>query len=103
MVPAIADTETVATAECDTDAMERFPCPCCGHRTLNEPPGSFEICAVCFWEDDQIQPRWLDRSGGANLVCLIEAQKRFVAYGAVETRFEGRVRAPSSTESVEEG
>ena len=28
-----------------------YRCPCCGFRTLGTR-GGFEICAVCFWEDD---------------------------------------------------
>ncbi|WP_328961849.1 CPCC family cysteine-rich protein [Streptomyces virginiae] len=27
----------------------RYPCPCCGHRGLDEIPGSYSICPVCFW------------------------------------------------------
>jgi len=31
----------------------RYPCPCCGYRTLiSPPPGTYDICEVCFWEDD---------------------------------------------------
>lgn len=26
-------------------------CPCCGYRTLRER-GDYEICKICFWEDD---------------------------------------------------
>jgi len=37
---------------------DRYPCPCCGHRLLGEMPGSYEICPVCFWEDDGVQFRW---------------------------------------------
>ncbi|NLK46035.1 MAG: hypothetical protein GX297_05205 [Treponema sp.] len=30
----------------------KYPCPCCGNRTLSQPDyGSFEICPVCYWED----------------------------------------------------
>ncbi|MFF1770133.1 CPCC family cysteine-rich protein [Streptomyces sp. NPDC058249] len=28
-----------------------YGCPCCGFLTLDER-GSYEICPVCFWEDD---------------------------------------------------
>jgi hypothetical protein len=28
-----------------------YPCPCCGFVTLGER-SAFEICPVCFWEDD---------------------------------------------------
>lgn len=31
-------------------------------------PGSYEICPVCFWEDDRVQFRWPAMSGGANKV-----------------------------------
>lgn len=34
----------------------KFACPCCGSFTLTEkPPGTFSICEVCGWEDDNIQ------------------------------------------------
>lgn len=34
----------------------RFPCPCCWYKTFDaEPDGSFDICPVCFWEDDNVQ------------------------------------------------
>ncbi|WP_442894120.1 CPCC family cysteine-rich protein [Bradyrhizobium sp. AZCC 1721] len=28
-----------------------FPCPCCGFPTLSER-SAWEICCVCWWEDD---------------------------------------------------
>ena len=31
--------------------MELFQCPCCDHFTLEER-GMWDICPVCFWEDD---------------------------------------------------
>ncbi|UOX88817.1 hypothetical protein MUY14_45345 [Amycolatopsis sp. FBCC-B4732] len=34
-----------------------YPCPCCGHLAFGEPPGSYGICGVCFWEDDPVQLR----------------------------------------------
>ncbi|MFC5904955.1 CPCC family cysteine-rich protein [Streptomyces zhihengii] len=59
-----------------------IPCVCCGHLTLSEPPGSYEICPVCFWEDDRVQLRWPDWTGGANRPSLIEAQVNFTDFGA---------------------
>jgi hypothetical protein len=56
-----------------------YPCVCCGYRTLAEPPGSHEICPVCGWEDDVHQLRWPYRSGGADKVALIDAQKTLAA------------------------
>src|SRR5260221_11498508 len=32
---------------------EKFFCLCCGYKTLREkPPGTFDICKICDWEDD---------------------------------------------------
>ncbi|MDQ0194587.1 rubrerythrin [Paenibacillus wynnii] len=38
------------------DLMTKFTCPCCGYKTLDEePPGTYDICKICFWEDDGVQ------------------------------------------------
>jgi hypothetical protein len=63
-----------------------FPCPCRGHLTFDENPGSYAICPVCFWEDDMVQLRWPDWSGGANKASLIAAQVNFTRIGASEPR-----------------
>ena len=34
-----------------TDGTGSEPCPCCGRRTLDER-GGYDICRVCWWEDD---------------------------------------------------
>ncbi len=51
-----------------------YTCPVCGHLTFKEPPGSYDICTVCGWEDDLSQLRFPE-SLGANDTSLIEAQK----------------------------
>lgn len=80
-----------------------YPCPCCGRVTFGGPPGSYEICAVCFWEDDTIQLRWPDYGGGANTPSLIEAQRTCAEVGAMESRFVGNVRAADESEPLDEG
>jgi hypothetical protein len=77
---------------------QRYPCPCCGHLVFEEPPGSEDICLVCFWEDDLNQLRWPALAGGANAVSLLEAQKNFRDAGAIEARFAGDVRPPTEAE-----
>ena len=79
-----------------------YPCPCCGQLVFVEPPGSYEICPVCFWEDDISQLRF-PRMGGANHVSLIEGQKNYREYGACEPRVKPHVRPPAENESVESG
>jgi hypothetical protein len=78
-----------------------YPCPCCGHIVFNEPPGSDDICLVCFWEDDVMQLRWPELAGAANAVSLAQAQRNFAKLGASEERFVGDVRAPAEDEPLE--
>jgi hypothetical protein len=53
---------------------------CCGFRTLFEkPPGTFAICPVCDWEDDDAQARDTTLSGGANRLSLDAARSTFLA------------------------
>lgn len=61
-----------------------YTCPCCGYQTLSGFPGSYEICHVCFWEDDQVQILDPWYPGGANKVSLVEAQKNFERFGACD-------------------
>jgi len=59
-----------------------YTCPCCGYKTLEEePPGTFDICPVCFWEDDESQFNNPDIRGGANAESLREAQRNFLKTG----------------------
>jgi hypothetical protein len=71
---------------------ETFPCLCCGHRTLPAPQGSFEICPVCFWQDDG-EPEVAFEALGANPVSLQVARENFRAIGACEPRMVPFVRA----------
>lgn len=77
---------------------DAYPCPCCGHLTLSEPPGSYEICVVCFWEDDAVQLRWPTYEGGANSPSLIDSQRAYAEQGAMEYRFTELVRPATEGE-----
>jgi len=57
----------------------KFTCPCCGYKTLDEqPPGTYEICGLCRWEDDSVQFKDPDYEGGANRESLRAAQYNFL-------------------------
>lgn len=74
----------------------RYTCPCCGYRTLHEEPtDTYDICKICFWEDDGAQFRDPDYEGGANDVSLRQAQKNFFMFGASHEEWLGYVRAPA--------
>ena len=76
-----------------------FACPCCRNLTLSEePPGTFEVCPVCFWEDDEFQDRDIDLSSGANKVSLRCARQNYLQVGARHAEFMNKVRLPNAEE-----
>lgn len=78
---------------------KRYPCPCCGYFTLDEKsPGSFEICPVCYWQDDGQQFDNPTYAGGANELSLSEARLNFQKYGAISREFIDVVRPPLDEE-----
>lgn len=80
---------------------KKYKCPCCGYLTLkNEAPGSFEICPVCFWEDDNIQYFNPDYEGGANGVSLKQARKNYELIGAISKEYLNNVRLPVEDEKI---
>ena len=76
-----------------------YPCPCCGFVTLPER-GGYDICPVCFWEDDGQDEHDADRvRGGPNYsLSLTEARRNFTRMGAVEERVLRFVRPPTDGE-----
>ncbi|HHY43190.1 MAG TPA: hypothetical protein GX514_10175 [Thermoanaerobacterales bacterium] len=79
--------------------MKKYTCPCCGYKTLDEePPGTYSICPICFWEDDGIQFDDPDYEGGANRVSLKQGQKNFLKFGACEKEMIKYVRKPDKND-----
>jgi hypothetical protein len=77
----------------------KFTCPCCGHATLDERAG-YDICPVCFWEDDgQDEPHADEEWRGPNRVSLTSARRNYLTVGASEERLREHVRAPASIET----
>ena len=76
-----------------------YPCPCCEKLTLDEPTHeTWDICPVCFWEDDRVQFEDPSFAGGANDVSLLAARKNYSEFGASERKFIDRVRVASPDE-----
>ncbi|WP_370236122.1 CPCC family cysteine-rich protein [Brevundimonas sp.] len=74
-------------------------CPCCGWKVFSEPCGSYDICPICFWEDDPVQLADPTLAGGANDHSLIKAQETFIQHGVSEIRFLRNVRSPCATDA----
>lgn len=76
-----------------------YRCPCCQALTLCGR-GGFEICPVCFWEDDgQDEHDAHEARGGPNgTLSLTQARANYKAHGVSEPRFVGSVRRPQPHE-----
>jgi len=100
----------VAVLTADVSQGERFwspvpaspikhPCPCCGYQTLRErPPGGYDICPVCRWEDDISQFEDPNLEGGPNRVSLRQARRNFRRYGVSDKQRRAHARLPRSDE-----
>ena len=93
------DKEALEKALLILTVNSKFACPCCGHKTFKEKPnGTYEVCPVCFWEDDPIQLDDPDYEGGANPTSLKQAQKNFLEFGACDLDMKRNVRTASAEE-----
>ncbi len=101
---------------------EKYTCLCCGYKTLDEKRGSFDICPVCFWEDDMfITPtknvdgkidlsylnlendadyeNYLDIPSGANHgLTLRQGRTNYKEFGACDKECLKSVRKPKKSE-----
>jgi len=62
--------------------------------------GQYDICPVCFWEDDPVQSRDERLDGSANKVCLEEARKNYLDFGACEKEMLPHTRKPFPEELI---
>lgn len=74
-------------------------CPCCGYKTLSVR-GAFELCPVCFWEDDGQDDYDADlvRGGPNGSLSLTEARSNFLRFGACDENSADSVRPPNEAE-----
>lgn len=75
--------------------MDDSVCPCCGYQTFDtKDRGSYDICPICYWEDDPIPMNDPDFISGANTVSLRQAQANFLLFGACKFEMIRHVRKP---------
>ena len=69
-------------------------CPCCRHATLSSR-AAYQICPVCFWEDDGQDSADADEArGGPNTISLTQGRKNFLRITASVEADVGHVRKP---------
>jgi hypothetical protein len=88
----------------ETPLGARYACPCCDCYTLDEPPpGTFVICPVCWWEDDNVQFADPDLPGGPNGPSLRQARESYRRVGVSKERHRARARRPFPEERPDRG
>ncbi|MFF3394132.1 CPCC family cysteine-rich protein [Streptomyces sp. NPDC002669] len=68
---------------------------------LDAMPGSYEICPVCFWEDNRVQFRRPTTAGGTNKVSLIEARRNYQDFGVCDEHGRRFVRPLAENELLD--
>lgn len=78
---------------------QKHRCPCCGYRTLSER-GGFEMCQVCYWEDDGQDDHDAEevRGGPNGVLSLTVARENFRIHRASDPKFVSNVRPPTEEE-----
>ncbi|TQV69604.1 hypothetical protein FKG94_22685 [Exilibacterium tricleocarpae] len=75
-----------------------FVCPCCGYATLGEIC-NYEICGICFWEDDgQDDLETGECWGGPNYISLEEGRLNFLKIGVSDPKDKRCVRRPKESD-----
>jgi len=80
------------------DPALRSRCPCCGYLTL-EARGEYDICRICWWEDDgQDEANAEVARGGPNHgYSLAEARRNFREFGVMyEPEGDRRISGPDN-------
>ena len=72
-----------------------YACPCCHCLTLSAR-GIFDICSVCFWEDDHDAD--VVRGGPNGRLSLTQARENYAHFGACDERSLPHVRRPLPSE-----
>lgn len=75
--------------------IERHKCNCCGYFTLlgSIEDIAWDICPVCFWEND-VSGEYPDRYSGANHMTLGQGRENYRKYAACDPKMVSYVRSP---------
>lgn len=75
-------------------------CPICNCLTLSAEEKSYDICPVCYWEDDGSENEMptSECAGGPNDVSVDQARSNYQKFGACSEAFLSKVRKPKPWE-----
>jgi hypothetical protein len=92
------EAKPIDLQEAETAGFGMIACPCCGRATLTAR-GAYQICPVCFWEDDGQDTKDADvMRGGPNQVSLRDGRKNYLRTGSSRDKDLGAVRPPTREE-----
>lgn len=74
-----------------TTVTDMHKCPCCDCMTIGLPH-CYEICPVCFWEDDGTED--VNEGFGPNATTLGDARRNYATIGACDPNMLRYVRKP---------
>ena len=80
------------------DEPKKYKCPCCGYFTFEKKERTYDICPVCFWEDDPEQFANPTLHSAANHYSLAEAKVNFKHYASCDPELKKYVRGPKKDE-----
>jgi hypothetical protein len=78
--------------------LKKYQCPCCGYYTLESKTHNYEICPVCYWEDDPHQYKDPEFHGGANHMSLNDARENYKKLEVCDEKMKSYVRQPKKDE-----
>jgi len=84
------------------DIEPMFTCPCCGLNTLTEE-ASYDICKVCWWEDDGLDNSSAHRHSGPNHISLIRGRINVLLSGIFDPGRGDLLSKQESSEKYERG
>ena len=88
----------VNTAHQKRDEPKKYKCPCCGYYTFDKKDRAYDICPVCFWEDDPEQYANPLMANGANHVSLATARINYKHFAACDPEMKKYVRGAKKDE-----
>ena len=80
------------------DEPKKYKCPCCGYYTFDKKDRTYDICPVCFWEDDPEQYANPLMANGANHVYLATARVNYKHFAACDPEMKKYVRGAKKDE-----